>query len=125
MATDTDTPTAVIDTYLAAYAEPDPTRRRELIVAAFVPDGRLVDPPLEGAGHAGIDEMAVAVQGQFAGHRFGRTTGVDHHHGFARYGWELVAPDGTVVVAGMDVVELAPDGRIRLVTGFFGDLPPI
>ena len=30
---------------------------------------------------------------------------------FARYGWELVAPDGTVAVAGTDVVTVADDGR--------------
>jgi hypothetical protein len=27
------------------------------------------------------------------------------------------------VVAGIDVGELAPDGRLRSITGFFGELP--
>jgi hypothetical protein len=35
---------------------------------------------------------------------------------------ELVGPDGTVAVAGVDVGELADDGRLRRITGFFGDL---
>ena len=30
-----------------------------------------------------------------------------------------------VAVAGIDVAEVADDGRLRKVTGFFGDLPAI
>ncbi len=36
---------------------------------------------------------------------------------------ELAAPDGAIVVAGIDVGALAPDGRLRRITGFFGELP--
>ena len=35
----------------------------------------------------------------------------------------LVGPDGAVAVAGMDVGEVAADGRLRRITGFFGGLP--
>jgi hypothetical protein len=48
---------------------------------------------------------------------------VDAHHAELRFGWELAAPDGAVVVAGIDIGELAPDGRLRRITGFFGELP--
>ena len=41
--------------------------------------------------------MASAVQAQFPGHTFRRTSAVDGHHGFARYEWEMLAPDGTAV----------------------------
>ena len=61
----------------------------------------------------------------YPAHTFRRTTGVDAHHTYARYGWELVAPDGTVAVAGTDVVTLDADGRIATIVGFFGDLPPV
>ena len=67
--------------------------------------------------------MFATVQGQFAGHTFRRSTGIDSHHGIARYGWELVGTDGTVAIAGVDVVEMQ-EGRIRRITGFFGELPP-
>jgi hypothetical protein len=40
----------------------------------------------------------------------------------ARYGWELVAPDGTVAVGGTDIVEFAADGHLGRIIGFFGDL---
>jgi len=67
--------------------------------------------------------MFVAVQGQFPGHTFRRSTGIDSHHGIARYGWELVAADGSVTLGGMDVALIADDGKLNRVAGFFGDLP--
>jgi hypothetical protein len=115
--------TSTVDAYLAAYGEPDAGRRAELIEQAWAPDGQLIDPPLTGEGHAGISEMAAAVQRQFAGHRFRRTSDVDAHHDHLRFAWELVAPDGSVALTGMDAGELAADGRLRRITGFFGDLP--
>ncbi|HEU4658417.1 MAG TPA: nuclear transport factor 2 family protein [Capillimicrobium sp.] len=115
--------TAVVDGYLEAYGETDPARRDALIAQVWCEDGRLVDPPLTGEGHGGISDMAAAMQQQFAGHRFRRVSGIDEHHGHARYAWELVSPDGAVAAAGVDVAELADDGRLRRVVGFFGDLP--
>jgi SnoaL-like domain len=116
--------TTTVDTYLAAYGEPDTDRRAELIGRVWAADGQLVDPPLAAAGHDGIGDMAAAVQQQFAGHRFRRVSGIDAHHDRFRFAWELVAPDGTVAVTGVDVGELAEDGRLRRITGFFGELPP-
>jgi hypothetical protein len=110
-----------IDTYLDAYGETDPARRDQLIEQVWAVDGQLVDPPLDAAGRDAISQMAAAVQSQFPGHHFRRSSAVDAHHGFARYGWELVAADGTVTVSGMDVAELH-DARLRRVVGFFGDL---
>jgi SnoaL-like protein len=114
---------ATIDGYLAAYNERDPDRRDELIRAVWADDGRLVDPPLTGEGHRGISAMADAVHEQFPDHRFERRSAVDGHHDFVRFAWELVGPDGTVAVSGMDVGELAGDGRLRTIAGFFGELP--
>ncbi len=112
-----------VDTHLEAYAEPDPARRADLIAQVWLPDGELIDPPLEGKGHDGIAALATAVLEHFPRHTFRRTSALDEHHGFVRYGWELVGADGTVAMTGVDVVELQ-DGRIRRITGFFGELPP-
>ena len=35
---------------------------------------------------------------------------------------ELVGPDGTVALKGLDVGEVGDDGRLRRITGFFGEL---
>lgn len=115
--------TTTVDTYLAAYGETDAERRAELIAAVWDEAGRLVDPPFEGTGHAGISGLAETAHGAFPGHRFRRVTGIDAHHEFIRFGWELVAPDGTVSAAGTDFGEITADGRLRRIVGFFGDLP--
>ena len=115
--------TTTVDTYLAAWNETDQGQRSVLIEKAWTADGRLIDPPLAAEGHAGIDEMTATMQQQFPGHRFRRSSGIDTHHNHLRFGWELVSPEGAVVLAGMDVAEVGDDGRLRRVTGFFGDLP--
>ena len=121
--TSTDVTTTIVDDYLAAWNERDDQRRAELIERAWTPEGRLIDPPFEGEGHDGISQMAAVMHEHYAGHRFERTSGVDLHHEHLRFAWQLVGPDGAVAVAGVDVADLAPDGRLARVVGFFGDLP--
>lgn len=116
--------TTTVDTYLAAWNETDQSQRAALIERAWAANGRLIDPPLTAEGHGGIDEMAATMQQHFPGHHFRRTSGIDTHHDHLRFAWELVSPEGTVALAGIDVGELAEDGRLFRVTGFFGDLPP-
>ncbi len=115
--------TATVDHYLAAWSERDPHRRAALIAEVWADDGQLVDPPLTGAGHDGISAMADAMQQHYPGHRFRRVSGVDSHHDSLRFAWELVGPDGAVALTGLDVGALADDGRLRRITGFFGQLP--
>lgn len=122
---DPQTLATTIDTHLEAYGETDAERRDALIASVWTPDGRLADPPFEGEGHAGISALSDVVFEHFPGHTFRRSTGIDAHHGVARYGWELVGPDGAVAVGGVDIAEVTDDGRLARVTGFFGDLPAL
>lgn len=114
----------MVDAHLAAYSEPDADRRLAAIRAIWNLEGRLVDPPIESSGHAGISDQAAALQAQFPGHRFERSTALDLHHHFVRYGWRLLDPAGRPVLAGVDFMDLDVDGRIGRVVGFFGDPPP-
>jgi hypothetical protein len=114
--------TATVDAYLSACNERDPRRRAELIERAWSAQGRLIDPPLAAAGHAAISDMAAAMHEHYAGHGFRRASDVDAHHDRLRFAWELVGADGAVALTGLDVGELAPDGRLLRVTGFFGEL---
>jgi hypothetical protein len=113
-----------IDTYMDAYSEPDPALRAQLVAKTFAPDAELIDPPIDGKGHAGITEMMGGVLGHYPDHRFRRTTGIDAHHNVARYGWELVDSAGTVALDGTDVAEFDDGGAISRVLGFLGELPP-
>ena len=123
--TDTRSVTEIIDMHLEAYALDDAARRDALVASAWNADGELLDPPLEGHGRAEISALADVVLTHYAGHKFVRTTAVDAHHGFARYGWDLSASDGTVAVSGIDVVQFDEAGKLLRVVGFFGPLEPV
>jgi hypothetical protein len=117
--------TTTVDTYLAMWNDTDSTSRAQLIEQAWAADGAYVDPLLEAAGYDALSAMVDAVHQQFPGFRFRRQSGVDIHHDHARFAWDLAGDDGTVAVAGIDVAELAADGRLQRITGFFGDLPAV
>ena len=120
-----DTLQTTITTYLDLLNETDAERRATLAEAVWADDSRWIDPPFEAEGRAAIAETIGGVQAQFPGHSFRQVSGVDTHHDLFRFAWELVAPDGSVVVAGIDVGQFADDGRLRRITGFLGDLPAL
>jgi len=112
-----------VDAYFEMWNEEDAVKRAEHIERAWEDDGHYVDPLLEARGRPGLSEMVEAVQGLYPGHRFRPTSGVDLHHDLIRFGWELVAPDGTVAAAGLDVGVVSVGGKLRRIAGFIGPLP--
>jgi hypothetical protein len=121
----TTTLTETIDSHLEAYAMADVDRRNALVAANWNEDGELLDPPLEGRGRAEISALADVVVTHYAGHRFVRTTAVDAHHGFARYGWDLVGPDDAIAISGIDVAQFDDAGKLLRIVGFFGPMEPV
>jgi hypothetical protein len=122
----TDTTTtipATVDTYFAAWNETDPARRRALLEQTWVPEGVYTDPLSFVTGLDEIDTMVAGVQQQFPGHPFSLLSGVDAHHDRIRFEWRLADPQATPVMDGIDVVELAEDGRFRRLSGFIGTRP--
>jgi hypothetical protein len=115
----------LIDAHLAAYADPDANRRAAAVQRIWAAGGQLIDPPLAASGHAQISQQADQLLAQFPGHRFLRSSGIDSHHGMARYAWQLVGPAGAVVLEGIDFAQIDPQGRLAQVTGFFGPLPAL
>jgi hypothetical protein len=110
----------VVDSYFAMWNETDPPRRREIIAGAWTPDANYSDPLFTASGAAGLDALVAGVHQQYPGYRFRLAGAVESHHDRARWGWELAGPDGGAPVArGVDFALLAPDGRLREVTGFF------
>lgn len=47
--------------------------------------------------------------------RIRRTTAVDEHNGWLRFGWEFVDGDEKVLAQGMDVAKISREGKLRLV----------
>jgi len=128
--TDTTDPTddavavaTLVDAHLAAFSAPDDATRRALIEQAWAPTGHFADPLFAATGHDEIDALAASVPGLYPAHAFRRTSGIDLHHGHARYGFAFAAEDGTVVIEGVEVAQVGPEGRLVRVIGFFGPVP--
>lgn len=119
--TDAATPiNEVVDGYFAMWNETDPRRRRAVTAATWAPDARYLDPLFAADGHEALEALVAAVHERYPGHLFRLTGAVDLHHDRARWSWEFIGPDGgPPVVVGVDFAVLAPDGRLREVTGFF------
>lgn len=114
--------TDLIDEHLATWSEPDPDRRLERIQAGWEPDGGIIDPPLEGHGHDGINQLMAAMQAHYPEHRFVRTSDVDAHHDTFRVEWELRGPDDDIALTGLDVGLVSQSGKLQRIDGFFGEL---
>jgi len=114
--------TATVDAYFAIWNEEDAAMRAQHIEEAWTESGRYVDPARDATGHAALNEMVSAARPHFPGHTVKRTSGIDSHHDLLRFSWDVVGPDGSFPVSGIDVGVLAPDGRLERITGFFGEL---
>ena len=121
--------TAVNETvanYVAAWNETDPGRRRDIVARTWAEDGSYLDSHRDAAGHVAIDAMIAAAQGQFPGYRIRLSSGIEAHHGRVRFSWSAGGTEqAPLFIAGTDFVELAPDGRLRAVTGFIDAMPSV
>jgi hypothetical protein len=114
---------ALVDAHLAAFSAPDDATRRRLVEQAWADDGHFADPLFAATGHDEIVALAASVPDLYPGHVFTRTSTVDLHHGHARYAFAFTAPDGTVVIDGVEVAQVGTAGRLVRVIGFFGPVP--
>lgn len=118
----------VLDAYERTINETDGDRQHAAARDALADDFRFFGPKLgEVVGRTAMIEAVSELREQAPGDRvrIRRTTAVDDHNGWLRFGWQFVDGEGQVLAAGMDVARVAPDGRLALVVGFFGDLEPV
>jgi hypothetical protein len=110
-----------VSTYAAAWNEPDEEKRRQLLEQAWTDEGTYMDPQSSAAGRDALVALIGAFRQRFQGTRTELRSKVDEHHRLLRFAWSMVGPDGPVL-EGMDFGELAEDGRLRRIVGFFGPL---
>jgi hypothetical protein len=113
----------VVALYASAWNEPDAAARRRALEDAWADAGVYSDPTARVEGREALVTHIGGCQAQMPGARIVLTSGVDAHHDALRFTWTLRAGDGTTVTEGIDFGELADDGRLRRITGFFGPPP--
>jgi SnoaL-like protein len=114
----------IVATYGAAWNELEQAKRTALLEASWADDGVYQDPSGIAKGRAAL----VAYIGEFhegnPGHTVEQASGVDAYDAGLRWAWVTRNGD-QIALEGMDFAELAPDGRIKRIVGFFGPLPPL
>ena len=117
---------ALIDRYCLAWSEPQPQICLALLNEVLTTNVRYTDPR---ADIVGVDAPAAhinRVQEARPGARVRRCSGVDLHHGLARFAWHVVLADGSTLPDGIDLVEFDLSGqRLARIVGFFGPLPAV
>ena len=118
-------PEAAVADYCAAWNTTDPAERERLLARVWAPDGVYSDPePTNAVGRAALSDAISTFHHSYPGAYF-RCSAPQAHHGAMRVSWVLFRPDGSERLRGTDFSELAADGRIRRVVGFFGPPPEV
>ncbi|TPQ37041.1 nuclear transport factor 2 family protein [Bradyrhizobium guangdongense] len=116
--------TDVATVYMAAWNEPDETRRQALLAQCWSDDGVYVDPNVALAGRDALARHIAKVQASRPGARLEFMSGIDVHHTVLRFLWRLVRSDGSCGDISIDFGEVGADGRLAKIIGFFGAAPP-
>lgn len=112
----------MVQRYIAAWNARDGGERRALLEQCWADDGTYSDPRSEERGRERLSAHIGAMHEAMPGARFELAAGPDHHHRYVRFIWRLSSADAPPL-EGMDVGELATDGRLRSIVGFFSALP--
>jgi uncharacterized protein YndB with AHSA1/START domain len=110
---------AIVDRFFTAWSESDPTRRYAVLAEAVTPDIEFRDAFSCVQGLEDLHGHISALQIHMPGATVTREGDVRHCQGTALVGWVSRGQDGKVLGSGSNVIDLAPDGRIRRVVGLW------
>jgi hypothetical protein len=109
----------IVDTWFAAWAEPNEADRQRVLERVATPGVRMRD---RFSCIDGLEELAhhvTASQRFMPGMRLQKSGKVRHCQGTVLADWTATGPDGQPRGQGTNVFALAPDGKIESVTGFW------
>jgi hypothetical protein len=115
----------IVAAYMAAWNETDEAKRRALLDKAWADGGTYTDPQSDVAGRDALSTLIAGMHGQMPGSRIDLASKVDVHHDKLRFNWKFVGGGGAPVIEGVDYGELAADGRLAKIIGFWGAPPPL
>jgi hypothetical protein len=110
--------TEVLASYLEAWNTNDPAERAALLERSVTDDVVFIDPMAHLAGRADLAQHIAAMHATYAGVRFEPGGEVDSHNNVLRTAWVAKLGD-KVVLRGLDVDDVADDGRLSRIIGFF------
>jgi hypothetical protein len=110
--------------YVQAWNETNDQTRLELLETVLESDAVLFDPMGVLNGPAGVNGFIGKVRAQIGTAQLVYTSTPQRHpHGpWVRYAWAIVTTPGQTIMEGMDLIELADDGRSRRIVSFSGPL---
>ena len=113
----------IVKSYLAAWNEPDAAKRAPHLSTCWADGAIYVDPVSRGEGRDGLDEIITGFHAQRPGSSIALVSGIDQHHDQIRFRWDFRDENNNTLVSGIDVGEVAEDGRLAKIAGFWGDPP--
>jgi hypothetical protein len=113
----------IVAAYGASWNEPDEDKRRALLEKSWADDAVYQDPTGRAEGRDALVAHISGFHQMFPGSSIVNTSGVDTYGNVIRFAWAMRDDEGAVAIEGMDFGELAPDGRLQSITGFFGPFP--
>jgi len=113
----------IVAAYGASWNERDEQKRRKLLDASWSDDGIYQDPMGRAEGRDALVAHIGGFHEMMPGNTIEATSGVDTYGEVIRFAWVMRDADGKVALEGMDFGELASDGRLKSITGFFGPFP--
>jgi hypothetical protein len=114
-----------VNGYVAAWNEGDVAKRRALLEKTWADDGRYTDPMSDAQGREALIELISGFQSQYTGASIAIASGIDEHHGRLRFAWKMSGPDASTQMEGIDIGQLAHNGRLQSIVGFFGSPPAV
>ncbi len=113
----------VVQAYIAAWHEPAEDKRREFLAQSWAEDGQYTDPLQQYTGREALNQGIAGFQERRLGAWFVLASDIEYHHNMLRFSWKCLRADDTTLVEGTDFGELASDGRLTRIVGFFGPVP--
>jgi hypothetical protein len=101
-----------VDGYVAAWNEPDPVVRAQLLAAAVTDDFEFTGPTGTFRGRVAVEGLIVALRTRMAGATVARTGPVDG----GTFRWAIVTAAGAALLEGVDQAEAGEDGRLRRIS---------
>jgi uncharacterized protein YndB with AHSA1/START domain len=109
-----------VDTWFAAWAEPDAATREAMLLSVAVPSVQFRDQFSCVDGLSELSPHLGAAQRFMPGLRLAREGDVRQCQGTVLANWKAVGADGQLRGQGTNVFNMPPDGRIQSATGLWG-----